>query len=321
MFGSSASRRFVICLSLFLVISVGTLAGCNNSTADQGGGGSGGDSGIGSGEWTEVELSFTGTNQPLTSTCTIILPDETTYRMYFTGPGGLYSITSTDGVNWGSPTETGITDIGATNPAVIRLQDGTYLMIYGVQTAMPTTEQQYRATSPDGIIFTKEDDPVLVAGDDENDFVSVVDLINLSDTTLRMYFVADTVSSYVHTAASTDDGATWTREGRVSLTGEIGGQLNDPDIIRLEDGTWRLFFTTNPVEEAIGDLRIRSATSTDGRSFTVQSGDIATPSGTVEVLMDPDVVLQLGTADAYRLYYGGNLTAGGPDQLRSLVSP
>ena len=313
---------FIGILSIgFTLATAGFSSGCGSvgtTNAVDDGADDGGDGG----EWTEVDLSFSGSNKPLTSTCTIILLDNTTYRMYFTGPGALYSTTSTDGLAWTSPEETGIAETGATNPSVIRLTNGTYLMIYGVQTAMPMTEEQFRATSVDGIIFTKQgDDPALSADAGENDFVSVADMIYINDTTLRMYFVADAVDSYVHTATSTDDGATWTREGEVSLTGEIGGQLNDPDIVRLSDGSWRLFFTTPPEGQAIGDLRIRSATSTDGRSFTLESGDIATPSDTVDALMDPDAVLQLGTTDAYRVYYGGNLSGGGPDDLRARVSP
>jgi len=37
--------------------------------------------------------------------------------------------------------------------------------------------------------------------------------------------------------------------------------------------------------------------------------------------MDPDVILIKGTANKYRLYYGANLSAGGPDELRALLSP
>ena len=278
-------------------------------------------------EWTKQTLSFAGTPKPLTSTCTILLPDGGTYRMYFTGPGGIWTCTSTDGINWTAPVATGITDTGATNPSVIRLNNGTYLMIYGRQTAMPTTERLYRGTSNDGITFTKQTGPltggaVLIADSGENDFVSVPDLIYVNDSTLRMYFVASTINSRVHTATSTDDGVNWTREGQISLSGgQIGGQVNDPDIIKLSDGSYRLFFTTPPAGQSIGDLRIRSAISSDGLTFSVESGSRANPSGSVNALMDPDTVLIIGTAGNYRLYYGGNLTGGGPDDLRVLLSP
>ncbi len=272
-------------------------------------------------EWAKETLSFSGTNKPLTSTSTIILPDGVTYRMYFTGPGGIWTTTSTDGKTWTSPTNTGVTDTGATNPDVIRLTDGSYLMLYGIQTAIPTTEILYRATSGDGSAFTKQG-VALQTDATEDNFVSVPDLIYINSTTLRMYFVASTTTSRVHTAASTDNGATWTREGQISISGgAIGGQVNDPDIIQLSNGTYRLFFTTPPANQSIGDLRIRSATSTDGRTFTLESGSRLTPSGSVSALMDPDTVLVIGTTDKYRLYYGANLSSNSPDDLRAIVSP
>lgn len=272
-----------------------------------------------SGAWTEETLSWSGDVEPVTSTCTITLADGS-YRMYFTGPGGILTSTSTDGLTWSSA-ETSLTTLMATNPSVIELGDGTYLMIYGIQTTMPVTEKLFRATSPDGITFTdqpgaEEDGAVLVADEDENDFVSVPDMIFLDETTIRLYFVANTVESGIHTATSTDNGQTWTREGEITLSGSYGGQTNDPDIIQLEDGSYRLFFTTPPVGTSIGDLRLRSATSTDGRSFTVEEGDIVTPSGSVDAILDPDTVLVTGTS-TYRIYYGTE-PAG---DLHAIISP
>ncbi|MBI4407041.1 MAG: fibronectin type III domain-containing protein [Candidatus Kerfeldbacteria bacterium] len=277
-------------------------------------------------EWTKQNLSLTGSPEPLTSTCTILLPDNTTYRMYFIGSGGIWSITSTDGINWLSPSATNINVTGSANPNVLLLSDGTYLMIYGVQTDSPTTEKLFRATSTNGIMFTSQtgaetDGAVLVADEGEDNFVSVPELIDLGDGTIRMYFVASTSDSKIHTAISSDNGATWQREGEITLTGgSFGDQENDPDIIQLSDGSYRLFFTTPPAGQAIGDLRVRSAVSTDGRNFTLESGSRVTPSGAVNVLMDPDTILEIGTTDTYRLYYGANLTAGGADDLRAIVS-
>lgn|GEM_PF-2406636 len=275
-------------------------------------------------EWTKETLSWAGTIEALTSNCTILLPDGITYRTYFTGPGGIWTATSTDGISWSNQVLTGVVDTGATNPGVIRLSDGTYLMIYGIQTAFPTTEKLYRATSSNGVTFVKQAGTALIADPDEEDFVSVPDLVYLNTTTLRMYFVASPSNSFVHTAVSTDSGLTWTREGKISIDGgPVGGQVYDPDIIKFTDGTYWFFFTTPPVGASIGDLRIRSATSSDGRSFVLQSGSRVTPSGTVSTIMDPDVILIKGTTDQYRLYYGGNLstTPSSADDLRAIISP
>lgn len=270
-------------------------------------------------EWTEQTLSWTGTPEPVTSTCTIIVGEY--YRMYFTGPGGILTATSTDGLSWAAPVATGVADIGATNPSVIALGDGTYVMIYGIQTTIPVTERLYRATSNDGITFTKQlgaeaGGAVLVEDAGGTDFVSVPDLISIGAATLRMYFVYSTVDSRIHTATSEDNGRTWTDEGEITLTGSVGGQTNDPDIIQLSDGSYRLFFTTPPVGTSIGDLRIRAAVSTDGRGFTVESDDVQDPSGSATSLLDPDVV-QMPGSTKYLLYYGTE-PAG---SLHALLSP
>lgn len=273
-------------------------------------------------EWSKETLTWDcpTISRALTSTCTILLPDGITYRMYFTGQGGIWTITSTNGTSFlGNPVLTGVDNLGATNPNVISLTNGTYLMIYGVQLPGPT-EQLYRATSDDGITFIKQG-VVLTADAGEDNFISVPDLIYISGTRLRMYFVASPINSRIHTAYSDNDGATWIREGRISITGgPIGGQECDPDIIKLQAGTYRLFFTTPPVGQSIGSLRMRSAVSTDGRNFTLESGSRVTPAGLVSVIMDPDVILIIGTT-TYRVYYGANLSAGGPDDLRAIISP
>lgn len=268
--------------------------------------------------WTEQTLSWAGTPEPVTSTCTIITGG--TYRMYFTGPGGILTATSTDGLSWSAPVVTGIADDFVTNPSVIALGDGTYLMVYGVQPQMPVTERLFRATSNDGITFTEQ--PGAEAGgavlveDGGTDFVSVPDLISIGGGTLRMYYVQSTSNSRIHSATSTDNGQAWTKEGEITISGSLGGQTNDPDVVQLADGSYRLFFTTPPVGTSIGDLRIRSATSTNGRSFTVESGDIATPSGSTTSLLDPDVVQRPGSTQ-YLLYYGTE-PAG---SLHALLSP
>jgi len=179
--------------------------------------------------WTKESLTWNGDTKALTSTCTILMPDSITHRMYFTAPGGLWSAVSTDGLFWESQTFTGISDLGATNPSVIRMDDGNYVMIYGIQTNSPTTERLNRAVSNNGITFIKTPGPfrggaVMVANAGEDSFVSVPDLIHYNTSTLRMYFVASPLISRVHTATSTDSGQTWSREGQISITGgTIGG--------------------------------------------------------------------------------------------------
>lgn len=273
-------------------------------------------------EWTTQALAWSG--NPTTSTCTIVLSNNT-YRNY--NPG-IWTRTSPEGLTWTDQVSTGINDQGATNPAVIRLKDETYLMIYGIQThtSGPPTEKLYRATSTDGIHFTKQAGPltdgaVLTADGSEHNFVSVPDLISIDDdTTLRMYFVADSYQSHIHTAVSIDNGQTWTREGQISITGgPIGQQDVDPDIIKLADGTYRLYFATSPSGETeLGNLRIRSAVSNDGRNFTLESGERVSPSVEGAIVIDPDTILLPGTSDKYCFYYGG-MNGETPSDLRIAI--
>ncbi|MDD5593909.1 MAG: hypothetical protein PHG97_04145 [Candidatus Margulisbacteria bacterium] len=268
--------------------------------------------------WTEQDMTWAGTPKPVTSTCTIITP-EGTYRQYFTGTGGIWTDTSTNGLDWTAPVFTGVSSSGATNPSVICLKNGTFLMIYGVQVPLSSTERLYRATSNDGINFTFQGGPYVggaVLTGEADDFVSVPDLIYINDTTLRMYYVYGATTSRIYSATSTDNGATWTKEGEISISGSYGGQTNDPDVVLISGTTYKLYFTTPPAGTSIGSLRLRRASSTDGRSFSLESGDIVDPSGSVTSILDPDVVPVSGTAK-YRCYYGTE-PAG---TLHSILSP
>jgi len=224
-------------------------------------------------------------------------------------------MTSPDGLNWSIPVMTGVNDQHSTNPAVIGLHDGTFLMIYGIQTSSPLTERLYRAISNNGINFIKQPAEAVLTGEVDN-FVSVPDIIYSNSTTLRMYFVNGNTNSRIHTATSTDNGLTWIKEGQITLTGTYGGQTNDPDVILLADSSYRLFFVTPPSGTPLDSLRLRSAASTDGRNFTVESGDIIDPSGSVSSILDPDAVPVAGTSK-YLLYYGTE-PAG---SLHAILSP
>jgi hypothetical protein len=79
-----------------------------------------------------------------------------------------------------------------------------------------------------------------------------------------------------------------------------------------------LFFATGPDGQGgLSSKRIRSATSTDGRTFTLESGNCLTPLASGDDLVDPDVVQ---SADGrYRMYYG-YATAGKQYQLLSAIN-
>lgn len=258
-----------------------------------------------------------------TSSCTLKLQDNS-YRMYINN--ARYS-TSTDGLTWATPQSlTGITH-QVWNPAVIFLNN-KYIMIYEVQTTENNAmvRRLFRAESSDGLSFTETpgsftNGAVLEPASDEHNFLSVPDLIALDANTIRMYYVAGGMA--VKSATSTDGGMTWTGEGFIAISGLGSGiPFVDPDIIRLPDNSYRLFFTANPDNQAVNQLinmRIRSAVSTDGRNFTLESGNILTPPDSTTVYVDADVIAL--TDGRYRLYFGDDGGTGTGYNLKSAISP
>ncbi len=277
-----------------------------------------------SGTWT-VEQGTRLTNQ--TSSCTIVLPDGT-YRSYLNS--GKMS-TSTDGVTWTTPVAcVGIDATNAWNASVIYFNN-KYMLIYEKQTTESgvSVRRLHRATSSDGLNFTvttgsQTSGSIMSPQASDHNFLSVPDMISLNSTTIRMYFVAGGL--WIETATSTNEGLTWTREGSITLTGLVQGLPSvDPDIVRLDDGRYQLFFTTNPDNQpgnALISTRIRSGLSSDGKTFTVDSGDRVSVDNSNLSRVDADVVkLSNGR---YRMYFGefnsSTPGAGATVNLRSALS-
>jgi hypothetical protein len=286
------------------------------------------------GDWIREEgLRIPG----VTSSSTLVLPDGT-YRTYYLSSEGITTATSSDGLTWSSGISTGIrpnmslSEAFIRNPAVIQTATGDYLMIYeGVNSTSPmpgpeTVSRFFRATSADGITFTKQpgslqDGAVMESSPEEENFISVPDLIFLDSSTLRLYYVGDAQPSRIFSATSTDLGVTWTKEGEVPISSATNSIVVDPDIIQLPDGTYRLFFASPPEGESVGRMRIRSALATDGRNFVQEEGARVVPEVSDGVLVDPDVVLISATTDQYRMYFGETASSSQSFDLKSAVSP
>ena len=272
--------------------------------------------------------------QGVTSSCTVRLADGT-YRIYFHpsptgGPpvGEFSSATSADGLTWSAPIETGVArvtgEVGS-NPAVVRLADGTFVMIFEGQSQGSKAHRFYRATSPDGILFTRTQGAltggaVMEPQSGDLDFVSVPDLVLLADGRLRMYFVAG--EDHIDSAVSSDSGMTWAREGAIVLPGISSKYVVDPDVTVLPNGGYWLIFATTPEGEThLQNHRIRSALSVDGRNFTMETGDRVGVDNKTQIRFDPDVfVLSDGR---YRVNFGEVNTTGSSSvtTLRTATSP
>ena len=242
------------------------------------------------------------------SSSTIIKDNK--YWMYYTWDG-IELATSSDGLNFANR-ENVIKNgpIGSekemiTNPTVFRLLDGRYRMIYeGSKWAEDETGERYQtnrklysAVSTDGKKWTKEDGVRFWDNGDGKPgeiFTSVPDVIRLDDGRLRMYYTRGATSA---TALSSDEGLTWAKETDI----ELRKVAIDPDIVRLDGNSYKLFFTTFADEFGFGEQWIMSAGSTDGVNFVIDEGKIIEPSTSGGLVTDPDVIK---TDNGYRMYYG-----------------
>jgi hypothetical protein len=257
------------------------------------------------------------------SSSTILLDGQ--YRMYYTRSGIELAI-SGDGIGFaqkGSVLMDGGPGSGqemVTNPAVFRTGDGRYRMIYEGSQEENTVRKLYSAVSADGLEWDKEEgvrleDDIFYSDPKKGasgivTFASVPDVIRLGDGCLRMYYAA---IDEIRAAKSCDDGLTWEKEGKVMF--DIYPEVaQDPDIIMLEDGTYKLFFSAQNPERTEG--WIAGASSEDGINFKVE-GKMIGPSAGVTHAMDADAIkLPDGR---YRLYYSeGNLPHPEPNILSAV---
>lgn len=259
-----------------------------------------------------------------TSTSTIRLTDNT-FRSFAQGLGttAITTMTSADGLTW-SAEQTVLTrnpNEYLRNPAILRLTDGTHLLVFeSVVGGTPPSlaggvSRFYRATSSDGVTFTRTLAAALEPIASDKNFLSVPELIQISSSTMRLYYVAG--GEFTESAVSSDNGITWTREGRISINGlPSANWVVDPDVVLTDDGRYRLFFAT--AADGVSGLlnkRIRSATSVDGRTFTLETGDRL--AGVADDFADPDVVRL--SDGRYRMYVGST-PIGGPTDLKSAIN-
>lgn len=89
------------------------------------------------------------------------------------------------------------------------------------------------------------------------------DIVDLGNGQYRMYYAAESETSNFHGqiySAVSSDGINWTPED-----GERKSSMTFPDVIKLQDGRWRMYFQDH-------DHVIKSAVSGDGLNFTDEDG-------------------------------------------------
>lgn len=239
---------------------------------------------------------------------------DTAYRLYHTGPGGICSSISRDGLAF--QTEPGVRvpngpdsmQMIVADPTVVTITDG-YRMYYKGATGPGGPGQArhriFSAVSADGLDWTKEGLRYQNLGPPDNGWTSVPDAIRLPDGRIRIYYTSATggIRSII-----SDNGLDFLPEDGIRLNAV------DPNCIYLPDSSFRLFFSTQ-----VGQSQhIGFADSPDGLSFTLVD-TIISPGGPNDSFgcIDPSaIILSNGRT---RVYYGGVTRSSFP--TLSAISP
>jgi predicted GH43/DUF377 family glycosyl hydrolase len=225
--------------------------------------------------------------------------DDTAYRLYYAGPGGILSAWSGDGLSFtyepgvrippGDSMEQIVAD-----PSVVRVSGGMRMYYKGATGPGGPGQARHRifsAFSTDGLAWTKEglryQNPVYP----DNGWTSVPDALRLNDGRVRIYYTSATggIRSII-----SDDGLVFAPENGVRLP------CVDPNVLYLPDSSYRMFFAM-PVGQ---QPHIGYADSPDGLNFTIVD-TIISPGGPYDSLgcVDPSAT-PIGPG-RFRVYYGG----------------
>ncbi len=159
----------------------------------------------------------------------------------------------------------------------------------------PYYHQVYSASSTDGLTWTKQN--VLLF-----DHASVPGSVIDTNGTVFLYFdyFATTTSNEQLKVATSTDGITFSSAQDVQITGSTVTRRVDPTVMRLTDGSIRLFYLDFDASPNTKD--IHSARSTDGINFTEDAGIRFSKTP----ITDPDVFSIGDTAWAMYVSYWGN---------------
>lgn len=132
------------------------------------------------------------------------------------------------------------------------------------------------ARSTDGVHFT-------ASGEVLTDQGNVPDIIVEPNGTIRVYYIAQSVEAgkdeNTVTAISNDNGTTWTFRKLTYKNWPLPRDPSDPDVVLLDDGTYRMFYTSSLPNNSLG---IVYADSPDGITFTYQGIALQSDSNVID---------------------------------------
>lgn len=144
------------------------------------------------------------------------------------------------------------------------------------------THQVFRALSPDGYTFNPENGVLI-------DHASVPDGVIGPDGKQWVYFVNGEPGKHGIFVAREESAGNFVIVDCVKLDGRFEGNAVDPDIRRMEDGSYRLFYFlgsfVTPPDPNVKQRPIYSARSTDGVNFTIEAKVFE-----AEGITDPSVI-------------------------------
>lgn len=218
-------------------------------------------------------------NQNAVDPDAVALPDGRVRLYYFEGnfrgaqvlaPGAaspFFAAVSEDGIHF-TPEGKVFETPGGTDPSVVRLADGSWLL--AVARAM--TREMVIARADDGLHFSQ----IATLGDG-----GIPELMALDDGRVRLLFNGQ---GGMTSRISADGGRTWTDETGARL--QYQGFAADPSVVRLPDGTWRLFFKTmdQACQAAVAQARGLGQGGGGGGGGQGQGGGVqGTPKGPLGV--------------------------------------
>lgn len=263
-----------------------------------------------------------------------------TYVMYYSGTGedgsapAIFQATSPNGIAWtrangGAPVLTGtpgaFDEFGVSGPEVhydaLDLS-APYKMWFAGQG--PTFGAIGRATSTDGVVWTKQSSgptpvPVLDHGapGSADSFAAADPSVIRDGSTWKMWYTGDDTSKKRIAYATSADGITWSKGGKVIAPEDAGVSANlefgafAPTVWQTDTGDYKMLLAGRKVVS--GDTyqtKILDSSSSDGINWSGPSPAI-NPSGSssgfdYSNLDGPDVFVDVGSATPYKAYYAGN---------------
>jgi predicted GH43/DUF377 family glycosyl hydrolase len=188
-----------------------------------------------------------------------------TYRMYYTGYNGYYyhilSAVSADGLVWKKEPGIRIEYKGVYLPQsittgdVIALSDGSYRMYYSEPGASPYYPTGYKggphivsATSPDGLIWTKEKGVRIDYGVYYDKlYAANPKIISMPNGIYRMFYTGFDGTKYYLLSAVSANGLKWRKEkGEIIAAGgqnESDSGLSTPLCIQVPNGAYRVYYS------------------------------------------------------------------------------